>query len=103
MLRCLPLSCACVYVGVPHVLLCPNPRRDSAGKPACELCGRRLSTCKGKLYQHETGKICQSCYKIREGHQAPPAVFSPYPPSRSHNCLSSLSPSSRTKRPYDTL
>ena len=37
-------------------------RRDSAGWPACEECGRRLSRCKGKLHRHGPGHVCQRCY-----------------------------------------
>jgi hypothetical protein len=62
MQMCSSLICACVCIGAPHVLLCSAARKDSSGWPACELCGRRLSTCKGKLYQHGPGKICKRCY-----------------------------------------
>lgn len=76
--------CACVDVGAPHVTVCSVRRRESSGWPACELCSRRLSTCKGKLYQHGAGKICSSCYKIREGYQAAPVGVPPPPIQRSH-------------------
>jgi len=55
-------SCAHCCVGAPHVNVCSGPRVDSAGWPACQLCGRRLSTVKGKLHLHPPGKICHSCY-----------------------------------------
>jgi hypothetical protein len=67
------------------VFACPAARVDSAGKPACEQCGRRLSSCKGKLHRHGSGHICQHCY-----NQARPAVR---PVPKQH----------RAKRPYATL
>jgi len=60
------------------------PRCDSAGKPACELCGRRLSDCKGKLHLLPPGKICSPCYKVREGYQPVTVAAAPKPPARSH-------------------
>ena len=60
------LNASCAYVlgdvGSASVSLRPAPRRDSAGKPICELCPRRLTEVKGKLYQHGAGRICQRCY-----------------------------------------
>ncbi len=57
-----PVACACWCVDAPHVPSCSRPRVDSSGWPACEECGRRLSTCKGKLYKRDPGRICQSCF-----------------------------------------
>ena len=98
-LSCLLRVCACGDVGAPLVSLCPEQRRDSAGKPACEICGRRLSTCKGKLHTHPQGKICTPCYKIPDGHRVTSISVSSPPTSRSHKRSSSLSPSPSTLLP----
>ena len=49
------------------------PRVDSAGRPACEHCFRRLNTCKGKPRNNtrgdRIGKICQDCYN-KSRHQS---------------------------------
>lgn len=55
---------------------------DSAGKPACEGCGRRLSKCKGKLYKKPPGLICHLCYNDPERNSRPPSAAPP--PARSH-------------------
>jgi hypothetical protein len=54
----------CVLLCEGAVLVSSRPavRVDSAGKPACELCGRRLADTKGKLHAHGPGHICQRCY-----------------------------------------
>jgi len=57
---------------------------DSAGKPACEHCGRRLSDCKGKLYKHGMGKICHRCHNVLSGLLAAPVAAAPEAPVRSH-------------------
>ena len=61
-----------------------SPRVDSSGWPACELCGRRLSKCKGKLHLLPPGKICSPCYKVREGYQLVTVAAAPKSPARSH-------------------
>jgi len=48
--------------GTAVVLLGPRPRVDSVGKPACELCGSRLTRCKLPLHKHGAGKICRQCW-----------------------------------------
>ena len=50
------LVCSCL------VSPAPKARVDSAGKPACEECGKRLSTCPGKPHTCGAGKICNKCY-----------------------------------------
>jgi hypothetical protein len=45
---------------------------DKSGKPACEKCERRLSTCKGKLYKRSPGYICQHCHN--KEHRPPSAA-----------------------------
>lgn len=100
---CVSLVCASADVGAPLVSPRLEPRRDSAGKPACELCGRRLSDCKGKLHKHGPGKICTPCYKIREGYRsAPVAVASPLP-ARSHKRKGNLSPAAASPPPLAEL
>ena len=37
-------------------------RRDAGGELACELCGKRLSRCKGRKYERAPGHICATCY-----------------------------------------
>jgi hypothetical protein len=65
------------WIGAPLVLSCSSPRKDSSGWPACEDCGRRLSTCKGKLHKSGNGKICQSCYDKHRGKVATAAPVAP--------------------------
>ena len=80
-----PLFCACGCVGAPLVPVGSVARVDSAGWPACEICGARLNRCKGKLHNHEKGKVCTSCYKL-------------------YSCPSTcVTKQQRTKRPYDSL
>lgn len=56
----------CVDASLVSAGLALLSRVDSAGKPACEKCGRRLSRCKGKKHTHGAGHICQDCYdKLR--------------------------------------
>jgi len=70
--------------GALHVSPCLPARLDSAGKPACEECGKRLSTCKGKLYKHGAGKICHRCHNVLSGLVAAPVAAAPEAPVRSH-------------------
>jgi hypothetical protein len=82
------MLCAYSRVGAPHVPSCSAPRVDSSGWPACEECGRRLSTCKGKLYKRDPGRICQECknkeLKAPFGVTAAAAAAPPPAPPRSH-------------------
>lgn len=74
-------------VGAPLAFICAAPRVDSAGEPACELCGRRLRTVKGKLHLHPPGKICHSCYMKAQRPSAAAVDSSsaqPAAPVRSH-------------------
>lgn len=56
------VSCVCCCLGAPLVSVRLAPRVDSACKPACEQCGRRLADCKGKLHKKDPGHICHRCY-----------------------------------------
>ena len=56
------MCCAYWYVGAPLVSVGLISRVDSAGKPACEECGKRLNRCKGQLYKKLPGLNCQECY-----------------------------------------
>jgi hypothetical protein len=88
---------------------------DASGlNQLCEHCGKRLSRCKGKLHNLHPGKICTPCYKIREGYHAPSVPVASPPIKRSHKRQerrsprsasppSAAAPSTRSKRPYDTL
>jgi hypothetical protein len=71
---CLACSCA----GSALVSVCPAQPVDAAGKPRCALCPIRLTNCKGKLYKHEKGKICQRCYN-QQRHSAALAIPSGAP------------------------
>ena len=62
-----PGSCSWLYAGDSSVSSRLEPRRDSSGKPICELCPRRLVEVKGKLYNHGPGKMCQRCHN-RQKH-----------------------------------
>ena len=80
MISCSLLDCHvsvwCLLTLPLFVLLClaavqRDIRRDSAGKPACEQCGTRLSTCKvrpkGNPAGDKIGKVCQGCYDVWRG------------------------------------
>jgi hypothetical protein len=56
------VSCTGRCVDTLLVSACLVARVDSAGKPACEECGRRLTSCKGKLYKRNPGYVCQRCF-----------------------------------------
>ena len=51
------VSCAYCCAGAPRVCVGLIARVDSAGKPACELCGRRLSKVK-HTHKHGPGNAC---------------------------------------------
>ena len=55
------------------------------GRPACEVCGRRLTRCKGKLHKSGSGHICHLCYMSAHRPQlsAVPAL-APSSAQRSH-------------------
>ena len=82
-----PGTCAHCCVGALLVPAGPIARVDSAGKPACEACGTRLTRCKGKLYQRAPGHVCHCCYT--KASRLSLTVAAP--------------PQQRVKRPYDTL
>jgi hypothetical protein len=85
-----PVGCVLLCIGEPFVSLCPAARVDAAGKPACELCGRRLSTVK-HTHRHGVGHACHPrCKPVRTKERAA-AVSAP------------AAATPRTKRPYDTL
>jgi hypothetical protein len=98
---CASMSCACVHIGAPLAHAGPAPRLDAGGRAACELCGTRLNRCKGKLHHHPPGKICTPCYKSSKGHRAVPVAVAL--PSPSHSPPPVAVPSTRSKRPYDSL
>jgi hypothetical protein len=52
----------------------PQPRRDSAGKAACERCGRRLAKCAGQTYSCGAGSICQACYNANRARASKRAI-----------------------------
>lgn len=59
------MSCASLWAGAPFALACATPRVDSAGEPACELCGRRLRTVKHQ-HKHGPGHACHPRCKERK-------------------------------------
>ena len=79
------VCCACCCVGAPLVSAGSVARSDSAGYPACEQFGRRLSRCKGKPHKQDPGHICHRCYTqaTRTPSSASP-TFTPLGPKRSH-------------------
>jgi hypothetical protein len=97
----------CWSVGAPRVSEGPTPRVDPAGKPACELCGCRLSKVKHHR-PHGVGRACSPRCKPQK-HAADASSLPLTPAAHSHHhtlpesCLSSLSLTPRSKRPYDTL
>jgi hypothetical protein len=123
-----PVSVVYCHLGAPLVLRGLSQPVDPTGKPKCALCPTRLSRCKGKLYKHSQGQICQRCYdgtrresrapsppptpsrsnkrkQIDQGKpQIAPAVLiapplpPPTPQPSFHTHGSSLHPSSRTSR-----
>lgn len=81
------MSPACRTAAAPPVSVGSSARVDSAGWPACEECGKRLSRCKGKLHTRDPGRICSSCYiaRHRPSAAAPAApTAAPAAPNRSH-------------------
>ena len=59
-----PMYCALLSVGAPRVCAGLKQRMDSANKPACELCGRRLSKVKNTR-AHGVGRACHPRCKQR--------------------------------------
>ena len=81
------MSCACFCVAAPLVSSRLRPRVDTAGKPACEECGRRLADCKGKPHKRDPGHICQRCFNNTWRPRSASAVTpfdSALAPKRSH-------------------
>jgi hypothetical protein len=76
------MSCACWCIGAPWRAVAPRSRVTPNGRAACEECGRELSKCKGKLYKHDPGKICQQCYDGTRRNT--PMLSVPVAPVRSH-------------------
>ena len=82
------MSCAHCCVGAPLAFACASPRVDSAGEPACELCGRRLRTVKHK-HKHGAGHACHPRCKPREqAFDAKPALAAPSAASRKRRATS---------------
>jgi len=94
---------AAAEAGAPMVCDGPIARLDSAGKPACELCGTRWTRCKGKLHPHPPGKICHACWKIREGIRSPPSAGAPPAPDRSHKRKLHAAPIAAVAQPLSPL
>jgi hypothetical protein len=59
------MFCALLCVEAPLVSARPAARMDSAGKPACELCGRRLADVKHQ-HRHGLGHACHPRCKPRQ-------------------------------------
>ena len=73
---------ASLRVGAPRVSVGLSSRVDAAGKPACELCGRRLS----KVKHHRpygAGRACQK-HALPEKPPSSVTVALPSAPLRSH-------------------
>ena len=83
-------------VDAPLVSACLTPRMDSAGKPACELCGRRLSTIKHK-HKHGPGHACHPRCKPQKGEADSQEQYYPT------GTRSGPSATARQKRSYETL
>ena len=108
------VSCICCCVDAPLVCAGLVCRVDSAGKPACESCGMRLSRCKGKPHRQDPGHICHRCYTqaSRTPSSASP-TFTPLVPKRSHKrrradsdpgkqAYNQATPAEATEQPEDT-
>jgi hypothetical protein len=77
-----PVCVVSLCVDAPHVLTCSQQRKDLSGWPACELCGRRLSTVKHHR-QHGNGRACHPrCKPLK--HAGDNASLTPSPAARSH-------------------
>ena len=85
-----PVSCVCCCVDAPLVSSCLAARVDSAGKLACELCGRRFIG--GKAHRpHGAGRAHVTCILERKrpssvttAATAPTAPIAAQSPKRSH-------------------
>jgi hypothetical protein len=97
-------------VDAPRVSVGPTPRVDPIGKPACELCGRRLSKVKHHR-PHDNGRACSPRCKPFKHDSDATSLPATVPAALSHHrtqpdscqTLSPLSPTIRSKRPYHTL
>jgi ribosome-binding protein aMBF1 (putative translation factor) len=69
-----PVSCACCCVDATRVCVGLLARVDSAGKPVCELCGRRLSKVK-HVHKHGPGHACHPRCKVQQ--QTPKSEATP--------------------------
>ncbi len=76
------MCCASLWVGASLVNDCSGPRVDSAGWPACELCGRRLTTVKHHR-PHGEGRACKK-HLIPEKPSPTTASVAAAVPLRSH-------------------
>jgi hypothetical protein len=74
--------CAGCCVGAPRVYSGLSARVDGLGKPACELCGRRLSKVKHHR-PHGPGRACRS-HEVDLRRACAAAVIDDSPPVRSH-------------------
>ena len=78
--RLVSVHCS-VFVCLCPTFVVPSPRVDSAGKPACEDCGRRLSSCPGKPVNFAAGQICNKCYDKRRSKLKGSSTSCPSPRS----------------------
>ena len=104
----LTIRCSCVccmrLCRCPLVTAGSAPRKDAAGWPACECCGTRWTRCKGKLYKHGAGKICQRCHNISTGRQAAPTSTTVATTSaRSHKRKQPSAPAVTVAQPLSPL
>ena len=81
------------YVGAPVVSCRPAARVDSAGKPACELCGRRLANVKHHR-PRGPGRVCApQCKQKRQSVDSSAAAAAAVsPPKQSRKRRSASDP-----------
>ena len=77
-----PVCCATYYVGASLRQLAAEEAHASAKRYRCALCHRDLAKAKGKLHNHQKGKICQNCFNRTRRSPSTPAVAAE--PKRSH-------------------
>jgi hypothetical protein len=79
--RCVSGVCELLAVGAALVSARPVARVDSSGKPACELCGRRLADVK-HVHRHGPGHACHPRCKGAQQQSASGAAAAPPKPAR---------------------